>query len=360
MPRAIVVRITGRAVGLLLATAAILAMAHTLAGLLGLLLLAVLLAVGIRPLVDRLERKRVPRWLSILAIYAVLLGVAGLAFALLVPVVAAETAQLARQLPQALAWLSDEVSRRLAAAFPQLGGTLAHGGLLARLGEAAAAMAGGAGGWLVELGRRLAEMLVKGFLVLVAGFFFVSDPHFLERVVTRFVPPRARPRVLALARETGERLGHWVRAQLLVGLFFGAAIGVGLALLGVPYAVSLGVAGAVLELVPYVGQVIVTLVAVLLVLPVSLGKAIAVLALEVVVASVQSHVVYPRLVGRAVGLHPLAVLAALFVGMEWRGVPGALLAVPVALVLKVLLDHFYRPGKPATPAAPADGSSPAA
>jgi predicted PurR-regulated permease PerM len=133
-----------------------------------------------------------------------------------------------------------------------------------------------------------------------------------------------------------------VRAQLLVGLFFGVAFGVGLALFGVPYALSLGVAGAVLELIPYLGGAVVTLVAMLIALTISPWLALGVLAVELVVATVESHLVYPKLVGDRVGIHPLVIIVALFIGAEAKGVLGVLLAVPVAIVLQVLFDQFYR------------------
>ena len=66
------------------------------------------------------------------------------------------------------------------------------------------------------------------------------------------------------------------------------------------------------------------------------------MALELIVANIESHVVYPKLVGDIVGLHPLTIIIALFIGAEAKGIMGALLAVPVAVVLQVLFDHFYR------------------
>ncbi|HET7321451.1 MAG TPA: AI-2E family transporter, partial [Longimicrobiaceae bacterium] len=177
--------------------------------------------------------------------------------------------------------------------------------------------------------------------------FFSVDSEFAPRVIGRFFPPSVRPTVSALATEMGLRLGHWVRAQLLVGLFFGTFFGIGLALLGIPYALSLGVAGAVLELIPYVGGAVVTVIAMLVALGISPLMMVGVLVLEIIVANVESHVVYPKLVGEMVGVHPLVVIIALFIGAEAKGVIGALLAVPVAVVVQVLFDRFYRFREPA-------------
>jgi predicted PurR-regulated permease PerM len=98
----------------------------------------------------------------------------------------------------------------------------------------------------------------------------------------------------------------------------------------------------VLELIPYVGGITVTAIAMLVAVTISPWRALAVLILEIVVANIESHVLYPKVVGDAVGLHPLTIILALFIGAEAKGIIGALVAVPVAVVLQVVFDRFYR------------------
>jgi len=86
----------------------------------------------------------------------------------------------------------------------------------------------------------------------------------------------------------------------------------------------------------------VTAIAMLVALTISPLHALGVLVLEIVVANVESHVLYPKVVGDAVGLHPLTIILALFIGAEAKGIMGALVAVPVAAVLQVVFDRFYR------------------
>jgi predicted PurR-regulated permease PerM len=225
--------------------------------------------------------------------------------------------------------------------FPSLKQQLSSSNLTDQLSGELGAMAGGVGGLLVGLGQRLTTILISTLLILVVGFFMAADARFAPRVIARFFPPRYRATVADLAHQLSRRLGHWARAQALVGLFFGVTFGLGLALLGVPYALSLGVAGAVLELIPYVGGAVVTGLGMLVALAVSPWLALGVLVLYLVVAAIESHVVYPKLVGDIVGLHPLVIIVALFLGAEAKGILGALLAVPVAVVIQVLFDHFY-------------------
>jgi predicted PurR-regulated permease PerM len=338
--RSITIRITGRAVCILLAALALVWLVVGFSKILFILFLAILLAVGIDPLVDRMERWKFPRALAIFIIYLGILGVLVAAVALLVPVLVEESSQLADSLPKAAQQLGDQFGSG-SIGIPGVG-HISTAELGRRLGGEIGSVVASVPRLAVGIGKAVTGVLVSALLVLVVGFFLSADANFAPRFLARFFPPRVRPTVAELSREISGRLGHWVRAQILVGLFFGTAFGIGLALLGVPFALSLGVAGAVLELIPYVGGVTVTVIAMLVALTISPWKALLVLVLEVIVANVESHVLYPKVVGDAVGLHPLTIILALFIGAEAKGIIGALVAVPVAVVLQVVFDRFYR------------------
>ncbi|HVG44484.1 MAG TPA: AI-2E family transporter [Longimicrobium sp.] len=334
------IRITGQAVVYLLAAATLVWMVFAFSEILFILFLAILLAIGIDPLVDRMERWRIPRSVAIFIMYLGILGVLLFAVALLVPVVVAESAQLADSLPR-FAQQAAELPRTWKLDLPGLD-RIDTSDLGERLGSEVGSIVASVPRVLVDVGKAITGLLVSSLLVLVVGFFLSADANFAPRFIGRFFPPAMRPMVADVSREIAGRLGHWVRAQLLVGAFFGTCFGVGLALMGVPFALSLGVAGAVLELIPYVGGIIVTAIAMLVALSISPWLAVGVLVLEIVVANVESHVIYPKMVGNAVGLHPLSIILALFIGAEAKGIMGALVAVPVAAVLQVVFDRFYR------------------
>ena len=184
--------------------------------------------------------------------------------------------------------------------------------------------------------------LVTLLLIVVFAFFLAVDARFAERLVERFFPPALRGRAVRIMGKMGEGLGAWVRAQLLLALFFGVAFGVGLAVMRMPYALTLGVIGGVLEVVPYVGGFVTIALAMLL--GATTGKlwlVVAAVAWYAAVANVEAHLVAPKLVGQIVGLHPLVIVLALFLGAETLGILGALLAVPLAVVLQILLDEFW-------------------
>jgi predicted PurR-regulated permease PerM len=346
MPEYISIYITGKSIALLLLAAALIWLLMNFSSLLLILFVAILLAVAITPLVGRLEAGRVPRPLAIGLIYACLFGIVVVAIAILVPVLIDEVNQLNTSLPSLTQSILDLPTKWILPVFPWLGQTIQLTDLVQQLGTQLGALVGNVGALLVGFGRTLSSAIFSALLVLVVGFILTSDAQFAPHFIARFFPPHYRPTASRLAHEIGARLGHWVRAQLLVCLFYGTCFGIGLGLLGVPYAFALGLAAGFMELIPYVGGLIVTGLSMLVALAVSPWLALGVLVLYLIVSTIEANILYPKVVGDIVGLHPLVIIIALFIGAEVGGVIGALLAVPVTVVLQVLFDQFYRFGEP--------------
>src|SRR5262245_39112712 len=267
--RNITIHITAKSIALLLAAAALVWLIANFSSILLMLFLAILLAVAITPLVNVFEQRRIPRTLAIVLIYIALLSVVAVALGVLVPVLIQEIGQLSASLPQLTERILAMPGSWLATYFPALGQTFQVNDLVQQLSAQIGAVVGSFGTLLVSFGSALSTIILDTLLVLVVGFILTSDAHFAPHFIARFFPPRYRPTATKLAYDIGGRLGHWVRAQLLVCLFYGVCFGLGLGLLGVPYAFALGLAAAILELIPYVGGAIVTAVAMLVGLSVS-------------------------------------------------------------------------------------------
>ncbi|MFT4037821.1 MAG: AI-2E family transporter, partial [Thermomicrobiales bacterium] len=171
----------------------------------------------------------------------------------------------------------------------------------------------------------------------------------------RWVPARHQERVWRIARAIHESIGAWARGQLAIAIIFGAIMGVGLKIIGVPYALSLGVVAGILEVIPYLGGFITVVLAVLSAATIGVPQVIAVLILYVVLVNLESHILAPLLYGKALGLPPVAILLALLAGVELLGILGALLAIPLTVILWAVGEEFA-PRK----AAPVESSSSAA
>jgi predicted PurR-regulated permease PerM len=305
------------------------------------LFIAVLLASSVSLAATRLERLRLKRGIAILLVYIAVLAVLAGVVALLIPLIAGEIKTLGDNLPS----YQDRVNDLLARLPKRNGETLRVNTIFGDLGGQLNGTAGKVGRGALAAGSTLVTLL----LIFVIAFFLAADPKFPERVVTRFVPPASRRRALGLMSKIGTGLGYWVRAQLLLALFFGVAFGLGLAILRTPYALTLGTIGAVLEIIPYVGGFITIVLAVLV--AATTGKlwlVIAVIVWYAIIVNLEAHIVAPKLVGEIVGLHPLVVVLALFLGAEMLGILGALLAVPIAVIVQALLDEFWTFVEPAS------------
>jgi predicted PurR-regulated permease PerM len=315
-------------------------------------LLAVILAAGMTPLVDHLARRQwlgigrwswtPPRALVVLLLYLLLLGAIGLAGALLVPPLVAEVEDLVQRLPQFRtdfqAWVAALPQR-----YPFLPSLDLGPGLAEQLGTVAARFSGLLGQALVVARVVLGVVAgaVSSVFILVLALYLTADGARIQRYAIGFFPAEHRAQAERLTARIGERLGGWVRGQLHLGAIIGAVTLVGLTLIGVRYAVLLALIAAVGEAVPLVGPVFSAIPAVIVAFTQSPLQGVLTLGLYVVVQQLENHVVVPKVMQRAVALHPLAVMVALLAGAELLGVTGAILSLPVAAALAVVVDELW-------------------
>jgi predicted PurR-regulated permease PerM len=319
-------------------------------GLLGPFLLALAAAYLLAPLVARLERRGMGRGVAIVLVVLppVLGGVAFLLYA--GPEVWRQATMLANALPrfattmfeflsglrariEGLAFLTDQ-QRHWVHAFDaeQLGQLLQQNAdaLLAQLAD-----------WGLALLQRLGTVVgFLGYLVVtpVVAFYLLRDWAPLLAFTEGLIPRAQRGAAVAFIEEYDRALGKFVRGQLIEATLVGTLTGIGLALLGVPSALLLGVIAGVFNLIPYIGLAIsvVPAVIVALTMPAPLAGLLRVAVVFLVVQFIDGSVTGPRIVGGSVGLHPVVTMLALAFGGAMLGFAGLLLAVPLAVLVKMI------------------------
>jgi len=206
------------------------------------------------------------------------------------------------------------------------------------LGDNSSSIVSGAMSATATIGHVLAGMLIALFCL----FFFVMEGDRIWRWCVNVLPKRSQNRVHQAAVRGWITLGGYARMQIVVAAVDGIGIGLGAALLGVPLAIPLGILVFVGSFVPIVGAVLTGAVAVLVAL-VDQGPIVALIMLGVVLAvqQIEGHVLQPFLMGRAVSLHPVAVLLAVTAGTLAAGIIGALFAVPLAALLNTIFRYLY-------------------
>ena len=201
-------------------------------------------------------------------------------------------------------------------------------------------------------------------LIPILAFFLLKDAASIRRTIVLALPHRIQLRGHRLLEELNTTLAAYIRAQLLACVLVGTLCGLGFAVLGISYPVLLGVLAGVLEFIPLVGPLLLAIVASVvgaLHSPILVLWAVGFLG---VLRLVEDYVIYPRLIGRDIHLHPLAVIVAVLAGAELHGVAGMFLAVPTVAIGSVVYHHWLTWGsgegvvEETAPAVSAPGVSP--
>lgn len=192
--------------------------------------------------------------------------------------------------------------------------------------------------------------ITKGVLTIIVGivtiafltlFMLLEGPAWLERFYS-LLPERLQPRWRAIGRDIYRTVGGYVTGNLLISLIAGVTSTIVLLIMGVPYAVALGLLVAILDLVPLAGATIAAVIVSAVAFIESLPAGIVVAVFFLVYQQLENHVLQPLIYGRTVQLSPLAVLIAVLIGASLAGVLGALAAIPVAGTIQVIIVDWRR------------------
>ncbi len=286
---------------------------------------ALVIAAAILPAARLSERWRVPRGIVVLIVYAAVAGVFTLMGRLVWPALSEQWIQFMDQLPKLIAnvrgwlgivdfWLGQWGASLPAPKPDQVEGLAGIASVL--LGNAFRITTGAVGAVLEVLG------------VLVVAAYLVIDAREIGHTLVALLPVEYRATATRLAPAVLNRIGGYVRGQLVSSFFVGVLIAVALSVVGVKYALLIGALAAVLNIVPFVGATIATVLAVLSALNDGVVRAAITVPVMVACQTVEGKLLAPYFVGRATGLHALAVLVALLAGFRLGGLVGGLVAVP--------------------------------
>ena len=302
-----------------------------------LLFLAILLATAIDPIVNRLRRGRFTRGSGVLVVYTAIVLVIGLPTYVLAPSIASQASAFIEELPDRLQRLRPYLEHVQPRALQGLAlSTLDNAIQTVQTPERPPESQ------LVEAGATAAHTLVSFLTVFVLAFYWMIERASIKRAVLRAVPPRHARGVNSVWLEVEEKLGGWVRGQLILMLTMGVMATVGYTVLGLPNAIVLGVAAGLFEIVPMIGPVLGFAPAILVGLAIDPTRAVIVAVYAVAIQQIESNVLLPRVMGQTVGVSPLTVLLGILVGSGLAGLPGAFLAVPIAGAVQVILAHAMR------------------
>jgi predicted PurR-regulated permease PerM len=193
---------------------------------------------------------------------------------------------------------------------------------------------------VVEVGTAVAEAAVSFFTLLAIVFFWLVEHARLQRYTLAFLPAGRRGGARRAWNEVENRLGLWVRGQLILMGVMGVATGTAYSLLGLPGALVLGLIAAITEAIPIVGPLLGAIPAVLVAATVSPELALVVAVIYLVIQIVEGSVLVPLVMRNTIGISPLLVLVSLLIGGAVGGIVGAFLAVPIAATIEIVLSRL--------------------
>lgn len=286
-----------------------------------LLFVTFILMSALSPIVDRFEKFRIPRAVAILIIYVISIFIIGLAGTLVVPPLVTQSARLVVRLP-------DFINSVIPSSHLNLDNIIQQ---VIPVGEG-----------VVKISVGIFSNFITLITFLVFTFYFLLERKKLEKDLVEFVGNEVGERIFSVISQVEVKLGAWVRGELALMTIIGITSFIGLSILRVDYALPLAIFAGFLEVVPIIGPIVSAIPAVLVAFGTSPGLAIVVVVLYILIQQLENNLVVPTVMKKAVGLSPLITILALMIGGRLAGVVGALMSVPIVVVLQIILKDILK------------------
>lgn len=289
-----------------------------------LLFISFIIMSAIRPLVEYLEKFKIPPIVSIFLVYALVISFFVLGVGGLLPPLIIQTTRFINNFPRYINIISP---------YFQIDST-AFTQQLAPIGEN-----------LVKVTIGFFSNIFTSVTVLVFTFYLILERKHLEKYLAEFVGTERADKISQSVKAVEYGLGSWLRGELLLMLIIGVVSYIGLSILRVDFALPLAILAGIMEIVPVIGPLLSGVPAVLVAITVSPLLALATAALYFIIHQLENTFVVPLVMNKAVGLSPLITIIALMIGSRLAGGVGAVLAIPIVVVLRSVLISLFGPSK---------------
>jgi len=287
------------------------------------LFIALVIMTILNPFVSKITKIKIPRGFAILIVYIVVLGIFGLGIAGVIPPLVEQTTGFVNNLPHFLSrigvsrFMSEQVTSQL---LSQLGAIPAQA---------------------LKFGYSVFSNVLSVLTVLIFAFYLLLTRDKLDTQLAFLFGEDKRREIGRIIDMLETRLGSWVRGELLLMLLVGTLIYIGLALLGIPFALPLAIIAGLLEIVPILGPIIAAVPSVIIGFTISPVMGLAAAALAFLVQQFENYVFVPKIMEKSTGVSPLITLFALAIGYRIAGPAGAVISMPVVLALQVVLREYF-------------------
>ena len=292
------------------------------------LLVAVILSSALYGPVTFLEKKKIPRVLSVIMIYLIGLGTIALLLYTIVPITLIQLKYLLShfndlKIPILDIFGSSGIVSQVDRGISNLIDALFYGG-----------------GNLAGLFSNVLKNVFFVGISLVLAFYLTLSRDGVEKFIRSVLPLNKEDYAVNLYIRTRRKLGRWLSGQMVLSFLVGSLTFIGLLILGVEYALVLALIAAIFELIPYVGPIAVGTITFLITLPQSFSTALLAVLIFFIIQQLEGHILVPFIMSRAIGTDPLVIVIAMLAGAEIAGIVGVLLAVPVSIIFEEVIDEW--------------------
>ncbi|MFA6106378.1 MAG: AI-2E family transporter [Patescibacteria group bacterium] len=291
-------------------------------------------AAAIGPLVDWMQKRKIPRTLGVIFIYLALLILFGSIIYLMIPPISEQVRDLSENFPDYI----NKIIKGYSFFSVQEGGTLesikgaldaVRSGLETNAGNVFSTVTGVFGS------------IFSFFLTLVVTFYMAVEDNAMKKIVRSIIPFKHQPYALDLVGRMQKKIGLWLRGQLVLCFAVGLLVYIGLKILGIKYALVLALIAGITEFIPYLGPIMGAIPAVLIAFSVSPMLALVTAVFYYLVQFTENNVLVPKIMQKAVGLNPIVSIAVLLIGFQLAGIAGAILSIPVATAASVFIQDIF-------------------
>ncbi|PIP65906.1 hypothetical protein COW94_04485 [Candidatus Peregrinibacteria bacterium CG22_combo_CG10-13_8_21_14_all_44_10] len=311
---------------------------------------SLLLYAAIDPAVNKLQSRKVPRAISVLGIYAVLLFLVGFFISNLIPIVADQLLELAKKAGHLITNITNGDSLETLPfadkIIPYLQSSLEAvdqqtfinnlQGTLEKLGEQLQNIAGNT---FVAL-KMIFNGVFNAILVLIITFFLVVDAGSVDKFLKSVFPSKYSAYIVEKSEKIKDKIGHWIRGMMMLMISMFTLYLIGFSLLGLDFAITLAMMGGIAELFPVIGPILAGIPAGLIAFNESPWLVLWVIGIVIMAQQLEGNVLIPLIMKKAVGLKPVIIIISVLIGYQMLGILGIILAVPVATTASLFVTDY--------------------
>ncbi len=310
---------------------------YSIRDVLALLFIAIVLVSAIDPAVDWMHKKKIPRSLGVLLIYFILFLAIGLMIYFLIPSIQQQFSDFSQNLPSYGEKLSVPLEN-----FRHAFEGSKFGLDINRLIEGVESSLSEISGNIFSKTFGIFSGMISLIAVLSLTFYMATVEDGFGKFLRMVIPENHQEYAISLMERIKNKIGKWMQGQLVLMFLVFILDYIGLSLVGIPYALVLALFAGIMEIIPYAGPIISAIPGVILGFMISPWIGLITLLVYILVQQFENHIIIPQVMKRAVGLNPIVIILALFVGVKIGGMLGAVLAIPAVTAISVFAGDILK------------------